>query len=53
MEPAVGLTLAWQLALGVPLGALVPPAFFRYARSSWLVMNYLVATAEQRHERPR
>ncbi len=51
MERAVGLTLAWQLALGVPLGALVPPAFFRYARSSWLVMNYLVAMAEQRHER--
>ncbi len=32
------------------LGALVPRALFGYARSLWLVMNYLVAMAEQRHE---
>ena len=43
---------AFGIAVGVALGALVPPAFFRYARSSWLVMNYLVAMAAQRQERP-
>jgi hypothetical protein len=32
---------------------LVPLVFFRHARSLWLVMNYLVAMAEQRGERER
>ena len=50
-DDPVGLTLAQQLAIGVALGALVPRALFGYARSLWLVMNYLVAMAEQRHER--
>ena len=51
LDWTVGLTLAQQLAIGVALGVLVPLAFFRYARSLWLVMNYLVAMAEQRRER--
>jgi len=51
LDWTVGLTLAQQLAIGVALGALVPRALFGYARSLWLVMNYLVAMAEQRHER--
>jgi len=51
------LALDWtvgarQLAIAVALGALVPLAFFRYARSLWLPLNYLVAMAAQRHERP-
>ena len=53
LDWTLGLTLAQQLAIGVALGALVPLAFFRYARSLWLVLNYLVAMADQRHERER
>jgi uncharacterized protein (DUF983 family) len=53
----VGLTLAQELAIGVALGALVPLAFFRYSRSLWLSMGYLVTSADERHEyrrrRPR
>ena len=44
---------AFGIAVEVALGALVPPAFFRYAQSLWLVMMCLVAMAEQRHERER
>jgi hypothetical protein len=50
LDGTVGLSLAQQLAIGVALGALVPRALFGYGRSLWLVMNYLVAMAEQRHE---
>ena len=53
LDWTLGLTLAQQLAIGVALGALVPLAFFRHARSLWLVVNYLVAMAEQRSERER
>jgi uncharacterized protein (DUF983 family) len=53
LDWTVGLTLAQQLALGVALGVLVPLVFFRHARSLWLVMNYLVAMAEERGERGR
>jgi uncharacterized protein (DUF983 family) len=53
LDWTVGLTLAQQLVLGVALGVLVPLVFFRHARSLWLVMNYLVAMAEQRGERER
>ena len=44
---------AFGIASGVALGALVPPAFFRYAQSLWLVMMCLVAMAEQQHARER
>ena len=44
---------AFGIAIGVALGALVPPAFFRYAQSLWLMMNCVAAMAEQRHERER
>jgi len=53
LDWTLGLTLAQQLAIGVALGTLVPLAFFRHARSLWLVVNYLVAMAEQRSERER
>ncbi len=49
-----GLTLAQQLALGIALAALVPLAFFRYARSLWLSVGYLTSAGEWReHERLR
>src|SRR5437870_3821996 len=53
LDWTVGLTLAQQLAIGVVLGVVIPLAFFRHARSLWLVVNYLVAMAEQRSERAR
>lgn len=49
----VGLTLARQLAIGITLAALVPLAFFRYARSLWLSVDYLVTTLDERRERER
>ena len=52
-DALVGLTLAEQLALGVTLAALVPLVFFRYARSLWLSLDYLVTTADERRERAR
>jgi uncharacterized protein (DUF983 family) len=49
----IGLSLAWQLALGVALALLVPVAFFRHARSLWLCLDYLVTRADDRRERAR
>jgi len=48
-----GLTLTAQLVIGIALGALVPVVFFRYARSLWLGLDYLVTTADERRERQR
>jgi len=53
LDWAVGLTLAEELALGVTLAALVPLGFFRYARSLWLSLDYLVKLADERRERQR
>ena len=53
LDWTVGLTLTAQLAIGVALGALVPLLFFRYARSLWLSLDYLVTTADERRERRR
>ena len=53
LDWAVGLTLAEELALGVALAALVPLGFFRYARSLWLSLDYLVTLADERRERQR
>jgi len=52
LDAVVGLTLAQELTLAVGLAVLVPVFFFRYARSLWFLLNYLVATAAQRRERP-
>jgi len=49
-DAVVGLTLAQQLTLGVALAALVPLAFFRYARSLWLSLDYLLTTPDDRRE---
>ncbi|HJQ82996.1 MAG TPA: DUF983 domain-containing protein [Candidatus Binatia bacterium] len=48
-----GLSLAQQLTIGIALGALVPVAFFRYARSLWLSLDYLVTLADERGEQAR
>ena len=53
LDWTVGLTLTAQLAVGVALGALVPVVFFRYARSLWLSLDFLVSAADERSERRR
>jgi uncharacterized protein (DUF983 family) len=53
LDWTLGLTLTAQLAIGIALGALVPVVFFRYARSLWLSLDYLVTTADERRERQR
>jgi hypothetical protein len=53
LERAVDLTLAQELVIGVGLAALVPLAFFRYARSLWLSLDYLVTRADERRGRTR
>jgi len=53
LDWTVGLTLTAQLVIGITLGALVPLLFFRYARSLWLSLDYLVTTADERRERRR
>ena len=53
LDVLVGLSLRQQLTLGVGLGVLVPVVFFRYARSLWLALDYLVTRADERGERAR
>jgi hypothetical protein len=53
LDAALGLSLAQQIGLGVALGVLVPLAFFRYSRSLWLSLEYLVTRADERRERTR
>ena len=53
LDWTVGLTLTAQLEIGVALGVLFPVLFFRYARSLWLSLDYLVTTADERRERQR
>ena len=50
VEAVVGLTLAQELTLAVALAALVPLVVFRYARSLWLSVDYLLTTADDRRE---
>jgi uncharacterized protein (DUF983 family) len=53
LDWTVGLSLARQLVIGIVLAGLVPLAFFRYARSLWLAVDFLVTTLdEQRARRP-
>jgi len=53
LDWTVGLTLSQQLVLGVALCVLVPLLFFRYSRSLWLSLDYLVTLADERRERER
>lgn len=51
VDSLVGLSLASQLGIGIALGALVPLVFFRYARSLWLAIDFLVSRADIRRAR--
>jgi uncharacterized protein (DUF983 family) len=51
LDALVGLTLPAQLCLGIGLGALVPLVFFRYARSLWLAIDFMVSRADTRRAR--
>ena len=53
LDWTIGLTLAEQLVIGIALGALVPVVFFRYARSLWLALDYLLTLADERQEQAR
>jgi uncharacterized protein (DUF983 family) len=53
LDWSIGLTLAQQLVVGVGLALLVPIVFFRYARSLWLGLDFLISSADQRSERRR
>jgi uncharacterized protein (DUF983 family) len=53
LDAMIGLTLTQQLALGMAIGVLAPLGFFRYARSVWLGLGYLVTSTEERWERLR
>jgi uncharacterized protein (DUF983 family) len=53
LDWTVGLGLGQQLALGIAVAGLVPLVFFRYARSLWLALGYLVTAADERLERRR
>jgi uncharacterized protein (DUF983 family) len=51
LDLTVGLSLRAQLVLAVAGAALVPVAIFRYARSLWLAIDYLVSRADERSAR--
>ena len=51
LDVLVGLTLTAQVSLGIALGTLVPLVFFRYARSLWLAIDFLVSRADTRRAR--
>jgi uncharacterized protein (DUF983 family) len=53
LDWSIGLTLAQQLVVGVGLSLLVPVVFFRYARSLWLSLDFLLTSADQRADRRR
>ena len=50
VDQAVGLSLPAELGFGIGLSLLVPVVFFRYSRSLWLVLDYLVTRADERRE---
>ena len=51
LDALVGISLAAQLGIGIALGALVPLVFFRYARSLWLAIDFLVSRVDTRRAR--
>jgi len=51
LDWTIGLTLTQQLVIGVGLALLVPVVFFRYARSLWLAIDFLVSRADTRRAR--
>jgi uncharacterized protein (DUF983 family) len=53
LDWTLGLSLTQQLVVGVVLALLVPVVFFRYARSLWLGLDFLITSADQRADRRR
>jgi uncharacterized protein (DUF983 family) len=53
LDWSIGLTLTQQLIVGVSLSLLVPVVFFRYARSLWLSLDFMLTSADQRADRRR
>ena len=53
LDWTLGLSLTQQLTVGVGLALLVPVVFFRYARSLWLGLDFLITSADQRADRRR
>lgn len=53
LDALVGLTLTQQLVLGLAIAVLAPLSLFRWARSTWLALGYLVAFTDERWERSR
>ena len=51
LDTLVGISLPVQLVVGIALGALVPLVFFRYARSLWLAIDFLVSRVDTRRAR--
>jgi uncharacterized protein (DUF983 family) len=53
IDLVVGMSIRAELAVAVPLTVLVPVVLFRYARSLWLGIEYMVTTADEAGERRR
>ena len=53
IDATVGASLRVELAIVLPLAVLVPLVLFRYAKSLWLGIDYLVSTADEAAERRR
>ncbi len=51
LDTLIGLTLAQQLTIAITLSVLVPLALFRYSRSLWLAIDYLVTSWDERTSR--
>src|SRR5215468_4453593 len=51
LDQLVGLSLAAQLMIAVPLALLVPLLVHRHARSLWLAIGYLAGSLDERTAR--
>ena len=51
LDQLVGLSLATQLMIAVPLALLVPLLVHRHARSLWLAIGYLAGSLDERMAR--
>jgi len=53
VDYAFGASIRAELAVTLPLAVLVPLVLFRYARSLWLGIEYLVTSADEAADRRR
>jgi uncharacterized protein (DUF983 family) len=53
LDTLLGLAMWTQVAIGAALAVVVPVGFFRYARSLWLGIDYMVTAADDASERRR